>query len=208
MTPSTVGARFARLLLALVSARGRALTAAELVEASGSRSLYLDLDVIRVVGWPLVVEYDDAGLARWRIPEPRAPRIDWETQPLGAMPDGELARLLGVPAGTVRSARHCRGIAATRPARRWDWSAVPLGKESDSAIARRLGTSPGTVRQARVARKIAPCPAVTPRRDGVPLGAAMDVEIARQLGVTRSAVSMQRRQRGIPAAPRAARKRS
>jgi hypothetical protein len=42
------------------------------------------------------------------------PRIDWTCQPLGEDHDSVLAALLGVPEGTVRSARHRRGIPKYR----------------------------------------------------------------------------------------------
>jgi len=40
------------------------------------------------------------------------PRVDWDTQPLGEMPDRELANALGVTRPTVRMQRLRRGIPA------------------------------------------------------------------------------------------------
>lgn len=41
----------------------------------------------------------------------RRARIDWSMQPLGQMPDADLAKVLGISIKTVSSARFARGIA-------------------------------------------------------------------------------------------------
>lgn len=107
--------------------------------------------------------------------------IDWDTEPrLGKVPDGTLARLLGVSVATIRSARIARGIpiyyagmelgqpstpAVTsvkrspgRPKGRQsvDWDAEPrLGQMSDLALSKELRVNRKSVQRARVKRGIA-----------------------------------------------------
>ena len=78
--------------------------------------------------------------------------VDWDEQPLGDEPDGEIARRLGVTSRSVRRARERRGIApAVKPteALAVDWTSLPLGLESDASIARSIGCDPSTVRKHR-----------------------------------------------------------
>lgn len=129
-------------------------------------------------------------------------KIDWGLQPLGQVPDEDLAERLGVPAARVRTARRGRGIlmaGATRP-RGIDWDAQPLGTVSDATLAANLGVGVSTVKGARWCREI---PAgVRPRVevdwDAQPLGKVSDCALARQLGCSPGTVGRARRARGIP----------
>jgi len=85
--------------------------------------------------------------------------VDWAAQPLGTVPDAQIAAALGCSVHTVRRARVRRGIRPTHAAaaerRGIDWDAQPLGREPDHAIARRLGVHPSSVGSARQRRGIA-----------------------------------------------------
>ena len=123
--------------------------------------------------------------------------IDWDAQPLGKIPDDELANELGVSLKDVIKARKERAISAVYvPRHKINWSEQPLGKELDSIIAQRLGVDVKIVSKARNDLKI-------PRRtidwDEQPLGKVSDRELADKLGVDRSSVSRARRVRGISA---------
>lgn len=112
-------------------------------------------------------------------------RIDWEKQPLGRIPDTQLAKMLGVtqtavcearrkrkipPAPRVLRGEHGHALAArtqvlqrcpVESARvlsrsRIDWSVQPLGFISDEVLAKRLGCSCSLVFAARKRRGI-PC---------------------------------------------------
>jgi len=131
-------------------------------------------------------------------PQERGPvGVDWDAQPLGDVPDAELAEKLGVSKSAVLKARQQRGIKGTRPPRKKseiDWDAQPLGEVFDSQLARELGVDAKTVQRARNKRGIK-------RKyvdwDVQPLGEVSDSELARKLGVDRSTVSSARRNRGI-----------
>jgi hypothetical protein len=87
-------------------------------------------------------------------------RIDWSAQPLGRVPDAELARQLGVVPSVVRGARARRRIGRAPPSGphvgvRWDEQ--PLGKMTDGELARRLGVNATSVRAARLRRRIPAC---------------------------------------------------
>ena len=91
----------------------------------------------------------------------RARGIDWDSQPLGIVPDCALARILGVARGSVVDARRCRKIPPA-PSGYIDWDAQPLGAFPDSVIARQLGVGPPNVTQARRVRHVPMCrPAAT-----------------------------------------------
>lgn len=79
--------------------------------------------------------------------------IDWGAQPLGQLPDSELARQLGVSQSVVTRARRRRDI---EPFSRIDWDAVPLGQATDAALAKALDVPATTVQYARSSRGIAP----------------------------------------------------
>lgn len=123
--------------------------------------------------------------------------IDWDIQPLGKIPDDELANELGISPETVTRARKKREVPAayvSPPHHDINWSEQPLGQEFDSVIAERLGVDVKIVSKARNDLKI-------PRRsidwDEQPLGKVSDRELAERLGVDRSSVSRARRARGI-----------
>jgi len=90
--------------------------------------------------------------------------INWDEQPLGKLPDIELAKNLGVSGVAVGRARRRRNIpafnskgGACRPQGQRagvDWDKQPLGKEMDIDIATRLGVDRSSVRSARKARGI------------------------------------------------------
>lgn len=89
--------------------------------------------------------------------------IDWSRQPLGEVPDRELAAAIGVSGSAVHAARKARGIPACNGQKRIDWNAQPLGKEPDVLIAERLGVGRAAVSIARKRRGI-PCPQKISRR--------------------------------------------
>jgi len=133
-----------------------------------------------------------------KTPQGRGPvGVDWDAQPLGEVPDAELAKELGVSKSAVLKARQQRGSKGTRPPRKKseiDWDAQPLGEVFDSQLARELGVDAKTVQRARNKRGIK-------RKyvdwDAQPLGEVSDSELALTLGVDRSSVSNARRNRGI-----------
>lgn len=147
----------------------------------------------------------ELGIAAKRTPNAAPKYIDWDAEPLGEIPDTELARELGVRPGAVLEARQKRGIAAVPPRARSgvDWDAEPLGQVSDAELARELGVHKSSVAAQRRKRGIPPAP--PPEGidwDAQPLGEITDAEIARQLGVVPQTVQEQRQKRGIPGARR------
>ena len=141
--------------------------------------------------------------------------IDWKSQPLGQVADGELARKLGVSSSAVSHARRRRGIPGYVQASRINWDAQPLGQVSDKALAERLGQRVHTVAHARFVRGIPRCTrggihnTGTPQPHGClmttgivwdaqPLGRVSDKELAKRLGVSANAVCGARQRRGIP----------
>lgn len=147
----------------------------------------------------------ELGIVVKRTPNAAPKYIDWDAEPLGAIPDTELARELGVRPAAVLEARQKRGIAAAPPRARSgvDWDAEPLGQVSDAELARELGVHKSSVAAQRRKRGIPPAP--PPEGidwDAQPLGEITDAEIARQLGVVQQSVQEQRQKRGIPRARR------
>lgn len=144
----------------------------------------------------------------------RAKGIDWDTQPLGIMSDGKIARMLGVNRRSVFTARVRRGIPVCLEHRgskplKIDWDAQPLGQVPDLALARTLGCAVSTVAHQRRQRGIDLRRGVAGPRGIVwedqPLGLLSDTEISERVGCNRSSVQVARIKRGIPAAPRWAR---
>jgi predicted DNA-binding protein YlxM (UPF0122 family) len=83
--------------------------------------------------------------------------IDWNTQPLGIVPDRELATRLGVTRQAVHNARKARGIArAPRRYEQIDWEKEPLGQMPDGILAERLDVHVKHVADARHRLKIPP----------------------------------------------------
>lgn len=92
--------------------------------------------------------------------------IDWDEQPLGKVPDRQLARELGVAVPTIRKQRVKRGIETLLPRSgrpRYseeekrclliDWDKQPLGQVTDSSLAAELGVTTDHVREARLDRE-------------------------------------------------------
>ena len=134
--------------------------------------------------------------------------ILWAEQPLGRVPDSEIARTLGCDRGAVSSARRVRRIPQCDPGY-VDWTQQPLGEETDAEIARRVGLTENGVAAARNRRGVAPrgrAPAKPPivrTRHWIdwslwPLGRATDTEVARMVGVDRGSVAAARARRYIP----------
>lgn len=95
--------------------------------------------------------------------------IKWDEQPLGALPDGVLAKMHDVSVENVRVARERRGIPLC-PAPRENrvpppqsdpypiaWHEMPLGEMTDTALAEMLGVSQHLVWAHRVERGIPAC---------------------------------------------------
>lgn len=82
--------------------------------------------------------------------------IDWDRQPLGKVPDRELAAELGVTPWAVAQQREKRGLARAPARRPIDWRKEPLGEVVDSVLAAKLGVSPSTVQRARARLGIPP----------------------------------------------------
>jgi hypothetical protein len=84
------------------------------------------------------------------------PRIDWAAQPLGQIPDTELARRLGCSHQAVHDARRRRRIPAAVSRQRTgiDWERQPLGQVPDAALAAALHVRVSAVTNARARRKI------------------------------------------------------
>lgn len=122
--------------------------------------------------------------------------VDWDTQPLGKMPDATLAGLLACSAPAVQKARETRRIPAFNNRNHIDWNRQPLGKMPDSELAKMLGCTKGSVRAARANRGIAASWEID--WDEQPLGEMPDVCIADLLGATASCVGCARRTRSIP----------
>jgi len=83
--------------------------------------------------------------------------IDWDKQPLGKVPDCDLAKDLGVDAASVKSARNVRGIPRyyKKLGKVVDWDSEPqLGKVPDVELANELGVHRRTVANARERRGI------------------------------------------------------
>jgi len=130
----------------------------------------------------------------------KAMGIDWDEQPLGVVPDTEIANRFGISTTPVRNARYERGIAAA--SHRWesksiDWDSQPLGEVSDREIARTLGVAQATARRARVSRGIGVVPGMRIDWLSQPLGKMWDAELASRLGVTVPRVEHARRWHGI-----------
>lgn len=84
-------------------------------------------------------------------------RINWDRQPLGKVPDSELATLLECSKQAVHQARKTRGIPAFSEDKfhrctEIDWDTIPLGKISDYQLANIYGVAPKTIKRAREAR--------------------------------------------------------
>ena len=127
--------------------------------------------------------------------------ITWDAQPLGRVPDQDLARRLGVTPGSVRQARYSRGIPAM-PRGRVERLGAVIGEEPDAIVAHRLGLPEHCVRDARrragLRSRFNPAvpsvdwPAIRPH-----LGKMPDIELARHVGVSAAAIHAERVRLGI-----------
>ncbi len=81
--------------------------------------------------------------------------INWDLQPLGLLPDIELARKMHVAGPTVSHARRLRGIPRYLPPRP-DHKTEPLAEVTDTTLAQYLGVSTAAVTRARIARRLPP----------------------------------------------------
>jgi len=121
--------------------------------------------------------------------------VDWDSLPLGVIPDAEIAQQVGCSETTARDARIQRGLSPSKSLS-IDWDGLPLGQMTDREIARRIECSKTTVRDARLQKRISPKPRGRDW-DNQPLGKMPDVEIARQIGCSLQSVSLARYRRGI-----------
>lgn len=93
--------------------------------------------------------------------------IDWDSQPLGKMPDHALAKRLRVCLASVQYQRHKRGLPAfikesgSGVSRGIDWDAQPLATTPAAVLAARLGVSRASVDGAAKVRGIK-CPPLKP----------------------------------------------
>ena len=85
---------------------------------------------------------------------------DWDNEPLGEIPDPQLAKMLGVTTNAVWRARKSRGIPSAHPSRLKgiDWSSEPLGEVPDALLAWIKNVIPNVVGAMPLARNIAPPP--------------------------------------------------
>jgi hypothetical protein len=153
----------------------------------------------------------------------RKPLCDWDAQPLGQIPDWELAEKLGCSRAIVGFYRNKRGIPIKRKKREADnvnpriwrvaWNEVCFWSKKDIEIARELGVSKERVRQMRCIYHVPPRPPhhhswtqeqhdarrkFSPKVwDQQPLGKVSDGKIAQELGCCTSTVAQERRRRGI-----------
>jgi len=127
--------------------------------------------------------------------------IDWDAQPLGEVPDRQLARKLGVGYAVVRGRRTERKIPICKTVRHMkrkgiDWDSQPLGKKGDQEIADGLGCSSVSVCTARKRRGIPAFKSYTDW-DQEPLGKVTDKLLAIMLDVNIASVRSARESRGI-----------
>lgn len=93
--------------------------------------------------------------------------IDWDSQPLGQMPDHALAKKLRVALKSVQYQRHKRNLppyvktSGSGVARGINWDSQPLGTTPAATLAARLGVSRASVDSAAKARGIK-CPPLRP----------------------------------------------
>lgn len=126
----------------------------------------------------------------------------WDKVPLGALPDREIAALLGCTPQAVYYARRMRGVPSPnrpiRPPVDARSLAPVVGTASDRVIAEAHGLTAGQVARAR--RKLGiPAKRLDWRRLRHRLGTIPDHALAKELGVDWSGVSELRRKLGIAA---------
>lgn len=131
----------------------------------------------------------------------------WDSQPLGQMSDGQLAKKLkhlGVTRSAVGNARRRRGIPV-HPIDQTDWDNEELlGEIPDKELAAKHDVRSSSVARARHRRGLSPAGRRGWRRvdwSRQPLGQVPDTHIAKHLGISAAAVCIARNKRGIPPAP-------
>ena len=140
-------------------------------------------------------------MGRKRLP------IDWGAQPLGQVPDSELAKTLGVSKGTVRHYRAQRDIPRCTTSFQSktivDWDTQPLGEVSDAKLARELGVDRSSVAKARRRHGISPSDPSSRKKNidwaAQPLGEMTDQQLADKLRVHVQTVTKTRNRLGIAA---------
>lgn len=134
-------------------------------------------------GSPLGIKARSLGL-RW-VPRQRT-GVDWDAQPLGEIPDAQLARDLDVRVATVWRARKRRGIPPV-PRSEWKSQATRGTNTKDSEeVALILGDEIPFLPDGRI------------DWDRAPLGRVSDRAIASWSGACKHTVGSQRRKRNIP----------
>jgi len=132
--------------------------------------------------------------------EPVRPKVDWSVQPLGQMPDSEIARACGVNSSTVTRARQRLGIQtfSLSPVSNWD-QVFDSDPKSDAQRAQELGVSRATIQRHRINAGVPRLSTPTGIDwDCQDLGQMTDIHLAMQLGVQENTVKQARNRRGIP----------
>lgn len=126
--------------------------------------------------------------------------IKWDEQPLGRVPDTELAARLGVVQSAVTDARRRRGIAPCPRGHVERRGGLPLlGTMPDAQIAVRLGLPTTAIRDARRRRGIRMDQARVAWEHIDPLlGTRPDAQLAREQSVSVAAINDRRTALGIP----------
>ena len=125
----------------------------------------------------------------------------WDNEPLGEVPDKELALKHGVTRQRIEQIRKMRGIESLAvKARREQLARIDelgmLGKISDIAVAELANVTQAMVRAHRNSQGI---PSTKMDWSGIPLGTKADGAMAKDLGMSFASVARARRRLGIPA---------
>jgi superfamily II DNA or RNA helicase len=124
--------------------------------------------------------------------------INWDEQPLGQMPDAELAKRLNVTAPAVSKARRDRGIAGGhKHGTKVTWTKELFDNATNTELAKRFGICKSTVSAARKRLGLPRALAEFIDWDNQPLGVVSDAKLAKTLGVDSSVVGAARVRRGI-----------
>lgn len=129
-------------------------------------------------------------------------QYSWAEQPLGQVPDQQIALELGCRRQTVIAVRQRLGIPpfdSTRSNKGIEWDNVGLGLRSDADIAADFGVAQVVVTNARNRRGIAPFTLRCAPVDWVevPFGTLPDSALAEIYGVSQATVTRHRNQRGV-----------
>lgn len=124
--------------------------------------------------------------------------INWDEQPLGQMPDSEIAKKLNVTATAVSYARRQRGInGENRYVKKVTWTKELFENATNIELAKRFGICKSTVSAARKRLGLPRALAEFIDWDSQPLGLVSDNELAKTLGIDSSSVASARARRGI-----------